>query len=75
MKKFKSNKYQVIAGFSAVIFLGVGHFIKLPDIVAGFCVGLCIVFYLIGGYALNHDVSKLQAFKKSLLQKHFTHQE
>jgi hypothetical protein len=69
MTRKKTNKYLVIASFSTFVYLGVGHFVQLPDFLVGFCVGISIVFYLIGGYAINHDISKLQNFKKKLIQR------
>lgn len=69
MKGSKSNKYLVISNISAFIYLFIGHFIKLPDIVEGFCVGICIALYPIGLYALKHDLSKVKQFKKRLVGK------
>lgn len=74
MARIKTNKYLVIASLSTFVYLGVGHFVRLPDFLVGFCVGISIVFYIIGGYAVNHDISKLQTFKKSLIEKIFSHQ-
>jgi hypothetical protein len=64
MRRFKSNRYLVIASLSAFVYFGVGHFVNLPDIVEGFCVGLCIVFYLKGLF----DFSKVQSLKKNLIR-------
>ena len=63
MRSFKSNKYFVIASLSTFVYLGVGHFVKLPNIVEGFCVGLSIAFYLVG----LSDLSRFQSFKKDLI--------
>jgi hypothetical protein len=64
MRRFKSNRYLVIASLSAFVYFGVGHFVNLPDIVEGFCVSLCIVFYSMGLF----DLSKVQSLKKNLIR-------
>lgn len=64
MRRFKSNRYLVIASLLAFVYLGVGHFVNLPDIVEGFCVSLSIVFYSRGLF----DLSKVQSFKKNLIR-------
>lgn len=63
MRRFNSNRYLVIASLSSLVYLRVGHFVNLPDIVEGICVGLCIVLYPIGLF----DLSKLRSFKKNLI--------
>ena len=65
MRSFKSNKYFVIASLSTFVYLGVGHFVKLPNIVEGFCVGLSNAFYLVGLF----DLSRFQSFKKNLIER------
>lgn len=69
MKRGNLNKYLVVASFFSFIYFAVGHFIQLPDIIEGVCLGACIVLYPIGLYALNHDISKLQNFKKKLISR------
>lgn len=69
MKRVKLNKYLAAASFFTFIYFAVGHFIQLPDIIEGICFGACIVLYSIGLYALNHDISKLQNFKKKLINR------
>jgi hypothetical protein len=69
MKRGNLNKYLIVASFFAIIYFGIGHFIRLPDSISGICIGGCIGFYPIGLYALNHDISKLQNFKKRLISK------
>ena len=67
MAKHSSNKYLTIANLSTFIYLGLGHFVALPNIVEGFCVGIAISFYLICLYDFNHDISKLKCFKKNVI--------
>lgn len=69
MKRCKSNKYLVLASFSGFILFFIGHFIKLPDILEGFCVGICIALYPIGIYTLQHDAGKIQKFKRNLFSR------
>lgn len=69
MTKCNSNRYLIIANLSAMIYFFIGHFVNLPDIVRGFCLGVCIALYPIGLYALNHDISKLQSFKTKLINR------
>ena len=69
MKRCESNKYLVISNISAFIYLFIRHFIKIPDVVEGFCVGICIALYPIGLYALKRDLSKVKQFKKRLIGK------
>ena len=69
MRGMKSNKYLLFANLAALIyFLGRG-FINIPDVVEGFCVGLSIVLYLVGFYALNHDINKFKDRKRNLFKK------
>lgn len=69
MKKAHYNKYLTLANCFAFIPLGVGHFIQIPPIIAGFCIGTCISLYLISLYALNHDINKLKNFKRNLISR------
>lgn len=69
MRGIKSNKYLLFASLIALIYFLGRRFINIPDVVEGFCVGLSISLYLVGFYALNHDVNKLRNFKKNLLGK------
>lgn len=69
MKKQKSNNYLIIANLSAFLYFFIGHFVVIPDFVKGVCIGLSIALYPIGLYAVNHDISKLQRFKKNLVGK------
>ncbi|MNP55602.1 hypothetical protein D3C76_1502610 [compost metagenome] len=69
MRGIKANKYLLFANLAALIyFLGRG-FINIPDVVEGFCVGLSIALYLVGFYALNHDVNRLKDGKRNLFKK------
>lgn len=71
MKRNNTNKYLIMGGFLSFIFFGVGHFIKLPSILKGFCLGLSIVMYSVGHYNLNHE-NKLQNYKRKLFRRLFT---
>lgn len=64
-----TNKYLATGYIASFIYFGVGHFIHLPDFIAGLCVGISLAAYSIGLYAIHHDVSKLHNFKKRLFRK------
>lgn len=71
MKKEDSNKYLIIASFFAFIHFSVGHLIQLPDVIDGVCTGISISLYPIGLYSLNHDIGKLENFKRTLIRRYF----
>lgn len=68
MKRNERNIYFIIGYIAYFIYLGIGHFIELPDMISGFCAGLSIVMLLIGAYTSRHDVNKLREFKRKLLR-------
>lgn len=69
MREIRSNKYLFFANIGAFIYFFLGHFIEFPDVIKGFCAGISIWFYLVGFYALKHDVNRLRNVKKNLLKK------
>lgn len=65
MRRCKPNKYTRIGSLAIIIFFVTKDFI--PDFLKGILLGLGIFGYLLGIYSENHDISKLQEWKKSLL--------
>ncbi|MBE6053468.1 MAG: hypothetical protein E7212_06060 [Clostridium sartagoforme] len=51
------------------LYLFSNQFIKLPEFLNGFSIGLAILLMLWGNYIENHDITKIKKFKKDLLSK------
>ncbi|WP_234121498.1 hypothetical protein [Clostridium hydrogenum] len=45
--------------------------VPLPDFIQGLGLGIGIGLELLGIYHLNHDTSKIKAFKRNLIKKRF----
>ena len=65
----KLNKNLCIGALFSGIAILSNYFIKLPDFVCGFCIGISLVFYIIGMYEINHDISKIKIFKSNFFKK------
>lgn len=63
----KTNYPLLVGGLAYFICFGIGHFIDLPSIVSGFLVGIGIAGFVFGLYTRNHDISKIQNWKRNLL--------
>ena len=63
------NNYLKIGILFNVIFLVSNSFNLLPEFAKGFCVGLSIVFILLGLYAQGHDISKIRSYKKNIFKR------
>lgn len=68
----KINKYLQAGLLFNVIFLMSNQLSNFPELLKGFFAGLAIALMLFGAYATNHDVSKLEGFKKGMFNKVFS---
>lgn len=67
----KLNNYIYFGVFFNGLWLLSNHLIFLPDFIEGVCVGVGLTFTLIGIYAVNHDISALKKYKKTLFNRAF----
>lgn len=67
MKKF--NNYINFGLLFNGIFLFGNCTNLLPEFIKGLCVGLGLILIFIGIYSENNDISKLRAYKKSILNR------
>ncbi|MCF0146971.1 MAG: hypothetical protein HUJ77_01095 [Clostridium sp.] len=52
-----------------VLCLLFNQFFQLPEFLNGFFLGLAITLMIWGGYAENHDITKIKNYKKRILLK------
>ena len=69
MKRF--NKHNFFGILFSSIYLFSIRFGVLPDIIEGFCIGIGLVFILIGMYDYNHGISKFRKYKMNLFKRCF----
>lgn len=67
MEGKKINIYLVVANIAAFTYLFIGRFIELHDFLAGFCVGISIVFYPAGLFIFFNKNNKLRDYKRRLM--------
>jgi hypothetical protein len=63
----KRNWYLSIGILLIAAEIGINHFVKLPELVNGFALGLGIGLELIGVYTINNDMSRIKKFKRNIL--------
>jgi len=65
----KLNKNLCIGAFFSGIAILSNYFIKLPDFVSGFCIGISLLSYSIGIYEINHDIANIKTFKSNFFKR------
>lgn len=67
----KINKYLQIGLLLVIVSMILQRFTDVPEFVHGILLGTGIVLEFIGGYSINHDISKLKNYKMNLFKKVF----
>lgn len=65
MKGNKLNKYMILG----LLVMSIKYFIDIPDDLGCFSTGIGIVLLGFGLYAMNNDISKLENWKRSLIER------
>lgn len=66
---FKTNKPLFIGTIANFLFLFSRVFDNFPEVLSGMLVGIAIGCYVVGLYMVNHDITRLTGWKKSLIAK------
>ena len=66
---FRTNRPLMIAVSASFIYFGVGHFIRLPELLKEFLLGVSLVGYALGIYAIHHDIRTIQNVKKRMIHR------
>ena len=69
MKKIsrKSSPSFYIATSALFIYLGIGHWVRIPPFLGGFLAGISLTGYLWSLYTSKHDLSRIRNWKRNLL--------
>lgn len=68
MKNNKMNKYMVGGLLINTFFLSIKHFIEIPDSLACFAMGIGLSLLGFGIYAIKHDTTHIENWKRNLLK-------